>query len=93
MGQARGFGLLPMTIHFQTASNPTNQRTSASKVDECTLIIVHYSMISTHCSIPNAQCPNEPDTPYTTVYIEGQKLTNLIHVISAYFRENTEKPG
>ncbi|MBP2247788.1 hypothetical protein J2Z28_004457 [Paenibacillus xylanexedens] len=31
MGQTRGFGLLPMTVRFQTASDPTKQ---APKVNE-----------------------------------------------------------
>jgi len=57
----------------------------------CLVSIVQYSVLSIQCSMLNAQCPNEPDTPYATVYIEEQeqKLTNLIHVISMYFREIT----
>lgn len=41
----------------------------------------------------NAQGHNEPETPYITFYMEEQKLTNPIHVISVYFRENTRKTG
>ncbi|MNW64646.1 hypothetical protein D3C74_429460 [compost metagenome] len=41
----------------------------------------------------NAQGHNEPETPYTTVLHRGAKLTNPIHVISVYFRENTRKTG
>ncbi|MDT9722423.1 hypothetical protein QVE09_26320 [Paenibacillus sp. ClWae2A] len=47
VGEARGLGLLPMTTHFQTASDPMNQQTSAPKVDECMLLIVHCPLLST----------------------------------------------